>query len=59
MLVDLSLTTIMTANFSTSQEADSLSQQMKSRLGLSTNYQIARLALGRSLSIKQFPGVSA
>ncbi len=55
MLVDLSLTTIMTANFSTSQEADSLSQQMKSRLGLSTNYQIARLALGRSLSIKQFP----
>ncbi len=55
MLVDLSLTTIMTANFSTSQEADSLSQQMKSRLGLSTNYQIARLALGRSLSVKQFP----
>jgi DNA polymerase III subunit epsilon len=55
MEVDLSLATIMTANFSTSQEADSLSQQMKSRLGLSTNYQIARLALGRSLSIKQFP----
>ena len=55
MLVDLSLTTIMTANFSTSQEADNLSQQMKSRLGLSTNYQIARLALGRSLSVKQFP----
>jgi hypothetical protein len=39
MVVDLSLTTIMTAKFSTSQEADKLSQQMKNRLGLSTNYQ--------------------
>jgi S-DNA-T family DNA segregation ATPase FtsK/SpoIIIE len=55
MTVDLSLTTIMTTNFATTQEAESLSQQMKIRLGLSTHYQIARLALGRSLSIKQFP----
>jgi len=55
MTVDLSLTTLMTANFATTQEAESLSQQMKIHLGLSTHYQIARLALGRSLGVQQFP----
>jgi hypothetical protein len=34
MTVDLSLTTIMTTNFATTEEAESLSQQMKIRLGL-------------------------
>ncbi|MDM8559992.1 DndE family protein [Candidatus Parabeggiatoa sp. HSG14] len=55
MMADLSLTNVITAHFYTTQEADNLSKKMKSHLGFSTNYQMARLALGRSLQIKSFP----
>lgn len=52
---DLSLEAVLLANFQTSADADKRTEVLKSNLGLSARYRVARLALGRSLSEPTFP----
>ena len=52
---DLSLEAVLLANFQTSADADKRTEALKSNLGLSARYRVARLALGRSLSEPTFP----
>ncbi|WP_349648863.1 exonuclease domain-containing protein [Candidatus Parabeggiatoa sp. HSG14] len=53
-MVNFNIATVMTANFSTTHEAEKLSDEMESRLGFKYHYQLARLAMGRSLGGVQF-----
>lgn len=46
---------IITAQYATSKEADSVSKNLKKWLGCDHNYEIARLALGRSLMLEDAP----
>ncbi|MEI7868494.1 MAG: DndE family protein [Candidatus Methylumidiphilus sp.] len=52
---EFNLTTILLSNFSASKQADDDSREISSRLGFTANYQLARLALGRSLGELDFP----
>lgn len=52
---DLSLEAVLLANFLTSADADKRTEALKSNLGLSARYRVARLAMGRSLSEPTFP----
>ncbi len=46
---------IITASYSTSKEADQIGKEFKKRLGCENNYEVARLAIGRSLNILSQP----
>lgn len=46
---------IVTASYSTSKDAETVSKNLKKWLGCEANYEVARLALGRSLSIDDEP----
>lgn len=46
---------IITASYATSKEADQISKNLKKWLGCEANYEIARLALGRSLMLEEAP----
>ncbi len=48
-------TKVWLANFNTSDSASKLSKEFLRRLGFSNNYQIARLAIGRSLGESSYP----
>ena len=45
------LSEIITASYTTSRDADGKGKALKSALGCESNYEIARLALGRSLAL--------
>ena len=47
---------IVTASCTTSKDADAVSKNLKKYLGCEANYEVARLALGRSLSLGDSPG---
>lgn len=49
------LSEIITASFSTSREAELVGKEIKKWLGCDNNYEVARLALGRSLMIEETP----
>ncbi|MDD4964107.1 MAG: FtsK/SpoIIIE domain-containing protein [Gallionella sp.] len=49
------ISNIITASYKTSREADQISQGLKKALGCEANYEIARLALGRSLGLENTP----
>jgi DNA sulfur modification protein DndE len=51
----LSMSDIAGASFSCSAQTKECSGQLKSKLGFTTNYQMARLAIGRSMVLKTFP----
>jgi len=57
IMVNFDVATVMTANFTTTQEAEKLSHDLESRLGFQYHYQLARLAMGRSLGVAQFPEI--
>lgn len=46
---------ILTASFSTSRDADLAGKALKSFIGAESNYEVIRLALGRSLGLESFP----
>lgn len=46
---------IITAGYSTSKDADTVSKDLKKWLGCEENYEVARLALGRSLMLEDAP----
>nr|MBL8456255.1 DndE family protein [Zoogloeaceae bacterium] len=46
---------ILTASFSTSREADQAGKALKGFIGAESNYEVIRLALGRSLGLESFP----
>ena len=46
---------IITASYATSRDADTVSKSLKKWLGCEANYEVARLALGRSLMIEEAP----
>ena len=46
---------IITASYATSKDADLVSKNLKKWLGCEANYEIARLALGRSLMLEDAP----
>lgn len=46
---------IITASYTTSKEADLVSKNLKKWLGCEANYEVARLALGRSLMLGETP----
>ncbi len=46
---------IVTSSYSTSKDADSVSKNLKKWLGCEANYEVARLALGRSLMLEEAP----
>lgn len=50
------LSEIITASYSTSRDAELAGKQLKSWLGCDSNYEVARLALGRSLMQESHPG---
>jgi DNA segregation ATPase FtsK/SpoIIIE, S-DNA-T family len=50
-----SISEILTASYSTSQEANDDSRDLKSFIGCENNYEVARLALGRSLGLDSHP----
>ncbi|MFL9709342.1 DndE family protein [Methylobacillus sp. Pita1] len=52
---NISLESVLLANFQTSGQADKFTEQLRSSLGLSARYRVARLALGRSLSDPSYP----
>jgi S-DNA-T family DNA segregation ATPase FtsK/SpoIIIE len=50
-----SISDILTASYSTSREADQSSKELKSFIGAESNYEVIRLALGRSLGLESHP----
>jgi DNA sulfur modification protein DndE len=52
---DISLENVLVSNFQTSSDADKVTEMLKSKLGLSVRYRVARLAIGRSLGESSFP----
>ncbi len=46
---------VITASYSTSKDAEQISKNLKKWLGCETNYEIARLALGRSMMLEDVP----
>jgi DNA sulfur modification protein DndE len=52
---EFNLTTVLVSNFSSSKQADDESGEISRRLGFTANYQLARLALGRSLGEPDYP----
>lgn len=46
---------VITASYSTSKDAEQVSREIKKWLGCETNYEIARLALGRSMMLEDVP----
>lgn len=50
-----SISGIVTASYSTSRDADQIGKELKKWLGCENNYEVARLALGRSLGIPAAP----
>lgn len=50
-----SISDILTASYSSSREADMLGKELKKFIGAESNYEIIRLALGRSLGLESFP----
>ncbi len=52
---EITIQSIWDANFTPSSECAKLSIQLKGYLGFSTNYNIARLAIGRSLAEQKYP----
>lgn len=50
-----SISDILTASYSSSREADTLGKELKKFIGAESNYEIIRLALGRSLGQESFP----
>lgn len=50
-----SISDILTASYSSSREADQAGKDLKSFVGAESNYEIIRLALGRSLGLESFP----
>jgi hypothetical protein len=52
---DISLESVLVSNFQTSGEADKISDELKSKLGFTVRYRVARLAIGRSLGEPTFP----
>jgi len=46
---------VLTASFSTSREADQAGKALKSFIGAESNYELIRLALGRSLGLESSP----
>ena len=46
---------VITASYSTSKDAEQVSKEIKKWLGCETNYEIARLALGRSMMLEDVP----
>lgn len=46
---------VITASYSTSKDAEQVSKEIKKWLGCETNYEIARLALGRSMMLEDAP----
>lgn len=46
---------IITASYSTSKDAEQVGKEIKKWLGCETNYEIARLALGRSMMLEDVP----
>jgi DNA segregation ATPase FtsK/SpoIIIE, S-DNA-T family len=50
-----SISDILTASYSSSREADTLGKELKKFIGAESNYEIIRLALGRSLGLESFP----
>lgn len=43
------ITDVLITNFNTNAEADKLTEEFRKRLGITTRYKVARLAIGRSL----------
>lgn len=50
-----SISDILTASYSSSREADQMGRELKKFIGAESNYEIIRLALGRSLGLESFP----
>lgn len=50
-----SISEILTASYSSSREADQMGRELKKFIGAESNYEIIRLALGRSLGLESFP----
>ena len=50
-----SISDILTASYSGSREADTIGRKLKEFIGAESNYEIIRLALGRSLGLESFP----
>ncbi len=50
-----SISDILTASYSSSREADTLGKELKKFIGAESNYEVIRLALGRSLGLESFP----
>ena len=46
---------ILTASYTTSKEGFELSRELKSFIGAENNYEVIRLALGRSLGLESHP----
>ena len=51
----INISDIVTASYRTSKEADIISKELKKYFGSEANYEVARLAIGRSLSISEPP----
>lgn len=47
-----SISDILTASYSSSRDADALGKELKKFIGAESNYEIIRLALGRSLGLE-------
>ncbi len=56
---DLDIQTVLSLRYRTSQEADRYTDQLRQQLALETKAQVARLAIGRSLNMGPFQGLSA
>jgi DNA sulfur modification protein DndE len=54
-MIEIETTKVWLANFSSSSETSKLSRVFLENLGFSSNYQTARLAIGRSLGETSFP----
>lgn len=50
-----SISDILTASYSSSREADTMGRELKKFIGAESNYEVIRLALGRSLGLESFP----
>lgn len=59
MSADISITRVLSTNFSPTQAGSDLSDTMKKNLGFPTNYRIARLAIGRSLGEDGYPDLDS
>ena len=58
-MTEIETTKVWLANFTTSADASKLSKDFLEHLGFSSNYQSARLAIGRSLGEAHFPEIAS